>query len=150
MAHPFKQEQVVLAVGVKEAVIQVCARSRRQALGRIDFALAKAGRADDGAGELTLIDLKAGAQNVRYTQVLRRRFHLVGRGRRNNGDGVTLRQVCIDEGARLRVDQARNFGLVQFPADGVVGRLVDATHELRTDCHHAGKPDTPQPKVGHG
>src|SRR3546814_3702416 len=97
-ADAFEQLEVVVAVRVEKAVVEIEAVFGGQFLGREHLAFTEAQWADDLAGEHPVLDLVRRTFDVGDAKIARGRFDLVDRRRRDDRDAVAL---CDRKSTRL-------------------------------------------------
>ena len=123
MPRRFQQFDVVGAVAVEEAIFQIAALLRRETLGGMDFADAKAGGLHDAARELAVFNLQVSRIDVLDAQIPSRGQHLIGRGRADDRNTVTGSAVRFDQSPGLGIDQFGNRSTKQSLAIGNIVRL---------------------------
>jgi len=113
----FEERQVLVAVGVEEALAEIHATLRCQAARGLELALAVAQRRLDRAGEATVANLELGAEHVFAAEIVGEGLDLVARGRGHYGHGVPAPPVSADDGPRLGVDLGRESLRVEALGD---------------------------------
>ena len=86
--------------------------------------------------EHAVFDLEQRAQHILDSQVRRCRFHLVGRCRRNDCQGVAFCAMRGDQGPGFGIDQARDLLFEEVLAEFDVAVLFNALQKLARDGHH--------------
>src|SRR5262245_26355245 len=123
VADMLEQRQVLVAVGVEVALVEVETVGGREAARSLQLALAVAQRWLDGAGEAAVAYLQPAAHHVLDAEVARERLDLVARGRRDDRHGVLAAAMRTHDRAGLGIDLRREAVGVETLADLLHRRL---------------------------
>src|SRR3546814_11938939 len=104
LADAFEQFEVVVAVRIEKAVVEIEAIFGGELLGGEHLAFTEAQWADDLAGEHPVLDLICRTFYVGDAKIARGRFDLVDRRRRDDRDAVAL--------SLMRLDDTTGIGLI--------------------------------------
>ncbi len=154
IADLLEQRQVLVAVGVEEALGEIDAAAGGETARRFQLSLAVAQRRRHGAGEPAVAHLEAAAQHVLDAQVAGDGLDLVARGRGDDREGVVAAAMRAHDGAGLGIDlrgdavgvqalahlQHRGLGLALQQGGGLgeqIGELQLA--ELEAQTGHGGE-----------
>src|SRR5581483_4153679 len=107
-ADRFEQREVLVAVGVEEALPELAALLARERARRERLAAAVARRPEVASGEASVLDLEPRAEDVRDLELARERLDLVAGRRRDERERVPAAAVRLHDGARLGVDRRRD------------------------------------------
>src|SRR5204863_324617 len=99
-----EQREVLVAVAVEVALVEVDVVARREIARMNGLAFAVTGGLQHLAREVAVADLEAGAEHVADVQVLGEWIDLIPRRRGDDGDRVALLQVRLNQRTRLRID----------------------------------------------